>query len=138
MCNIHTRLLRSLLVVTVLSASAFRTHAEGLQPPKGFTALFNGKDLSGWHGMPHFNPYKLAAMPEADRKALLAKWTADAHQHWKGENGELVNDGHGAYLTTDREFGDIELLIEYKTVPKADSGIYLRGTPQVQIWDSTG
>jgi hypothetical protein len=52
-------------------------------------------------------------------------------------DGELVNDGKGAYLTTDKEFGDIELLIDYKTVPKADSGIYLRGTPQVQIWDST-
>ena len=51
------------------------------------------------------------------------------------ENGELVNDGNGPYATTDEEFGDIELLIEYKTVPKADSGIYLRGTPQVQIWD---
>ena len=31
-------------------------------PPEGFTALFNGKDLTGWHGMGHFNPYKLAAM----------------------------------------------------------------------------
>jgi hypothetical protein len=48
-----------------------------------------------------------------------------------------VNDGDGPYLTTDKEYGDIELLIDYKTVPKADSGIYLRGTPQVQIWDST-
>src|SRR6185369_3843873 len=48
-----------------------------------------------------------------------------------------VNDGHGAYLTTDREYGDIELLIDYKTVALADSGIYLRGTPQVQIWDFT-
>src|SRR5690606_27183498 len=43
----------------------------------------------------------------------------------------------GPYLTTDRQFGDIELWIDYKTVPKADSGIYLRGTPQVQIWDFT-
>src|SRR5690606_6760452 len=50
-------------------------------------------------------------------------------------NGELVNDGRGPYATTEEEFGDIEFLIEYKTVPKADSGIYLRGTPQVQIWD---
>src|SRR5205807_8770436 len=60
-----------------------------------------------------------------------------ARSHWRVENGELVNDGKGAYLTTDQEFGDIELLIEYKTVPKADSGIYLRATPQVQIWDTT-
>ena len=26
------------------------------QPPKGFTALFNGKDLTGWHGMPTSTP----------------------------------------------------------------------------------
>ena len=51
------------------------------------------------------------------------------------ENGELVNAGTGPYATTDEEFGDIELRIEYKTVAKADSGIYLRGNPQIQIWD---
>ena len=70
-----------------------------------------------------------------EKKANLAQQRADFPKHWTVENGELVNDGHGPYATTDEEFGDIELLIEYKTVPKADSGIYLRGTPQVQIWD---
>jgi hypothetical protein len=105
--------------------------------PAGFVRLFNGKDLTGWHGMPHFDPRKLAAMSAEERAAKIAEWTADAAKHWSVENGELVNDGHGAYLTTDKEYGDIELQLEYKTVPKADSGIYLRGTPQVQIWDST-
>lgn len=107
------------------------------QPPKGFVALFNGKDLDGWHGMPHFDPRKLAAMSDAERAEQIAKWTEDAKAHWTVENGELVNDGKGAYATTDKEYGDIELLIDYKTVAKADSGIYLRGTPQVQIWDTT-
>jgi hypothetical protein len=107
------------------------------QPPQGFESLFNGRDLTGWHGMPHFDPYQLAALSPEDRAAQIAKWTDDAKRHWTVANGELVNDGDGAYLTTDREFGDIELLLEYKTVPKADSGIYLRATPQVQIWDFT-
>src|SRR5205085_5130768 len=57
--------------------------------------------------------------------------------HWKVEDGEIVNDGHGLYLTTDKDYGDFELLVEYKTLPKGDSGVYLRGVPQVQIWDST-
>jgi hypothetical protein len=105
--------------------------------PKGFISLFNGKDLAGWHGMPHFDPYKLEVMTPEDRAAQVAIWTADARKHWKVENGELINDGQGAYLTTDKEFGDIELMLEYRTVPKADSGIYLRGTPQIQIWDFT-
>src|SRR3954452_10521069 len=105
--------------------------------PSGFVALCNGKDLSGLHGMPHFDPRKLAAMSEEDRAAKIAKETADARMHWSVSDGELVNDGKGPYLTTDKEYGDIELLIDYKTVAKADSGVYLRGTPQVQIWDST-
>jgi hypothetical protein len=58
-------------------------------------------------------------------------------KHWSVENGEFVNDGHGKYATTTKDYGDFELLVEYKTVPKADSGIYLRGVPQVQIWDYT-
>lgn len=108
-----------------------------LDIPAGFTPLFNGKDLTGWHGMPHFDPYKLAAMSPEERTKKIAEWTEDAKKHWTVENGELVNDGNGAYLTTDKDLGDIELVIDYKTVAKADSGIYLRATPQVQIWDST-
>src|SRR5262249_34955609 len=83
------------------------------------------------------DPYKLDKMSDAERTKQIAKWTDDARKHWKVEKGELVNDGKGAYLTTDREFGDVELLVEYKTVPKADSGIYLRASPQVQIGDTT-
>jgi hypothetical protein len=130
-------LCRGLLLVAALVVAASAARAEQPQPPKGFTAMFNGKDLSGWHGMPHFDPYKLAAMPEEERKTQIDKWTDDAKKHWTVEKGELVNDGNGAYLTTDKQYGDIELLIDYKTVPKADSGIYLRATPQVQIWDYT-
>jgi hypothetical protein len=127
--------LLALHVALLLSATA--PAAEGPSPPKGFTALFNGKDLAGWHGMPQFDPYKLEKMSEEERKKRIAAWTEDAKKHWRVEGGELVNDGKGAYMTTDRDFGDVELLIEYKTVPKADSGIYLRASPQVQIWDYT-
>lgn len=121
----------ALLIVASVAAAA------SPQPPKGFTALFNGQDLAGWHGMPHQDPYKLAAMPAAERTKLIDRWTAEAKQHWSVDNGELVNDGKGPYMTTDKEYGDIEFWIDYKTVAKADSGIYLRATPQVQIWDYT-
>ncbi|MFN5198483.1 MAG: DUF1080 domain-containing protein, partial [Planctomyces sp.] len=118
-----------LSVVSAVSGAA--------EPPEGFHAIFNGKDLEGWHGMPHFDPRDLARMPEDMRKKQIEEWTADAKQHWSVENGELVNDGHGAYLVTDRDYTDYELLIDYRTVPKADSGIYLKANPQVQIWDFT-
>ena len=101
-------------------------------PPDGFRALFNGKDLSGWHGL---NPHQGAKLTGEKKAADLAKQRTDFPLHWRVENGELINAGTGPYATSDEAFGDIELRIEYKTVAKADSGIYLRGTPQVQIWD---
>jgi len=39
-------------------------------------------------------------------------------------------------LATVRDYEDFELLVDWKIIhPHGDSGIYLRGTPQVQIWD---
>src|SRR5213595_1575211 len=136
----RTHSMRLLSSSTLLLIASTSLAAPGLKDaPKGFVALFNGKDLTGWHGMPHFDPRKLAALSEEDRARKLAADTEDARKHWSASasDGALVNDGKGAYLTTDKEFGDIELLIDYRTVPKADSGIYLRASPQVQIWDST-
>lgn len=105
------------------------------QAPPGFAPLFNGKDLSGWHYMPDVDVRKLAALSEADRHAKLAQWSKESTGHWSVEDGVIVNDGKGAFLTTDKYFGDLELRLEYKMAPKADSGVYLRGCPQVQIWD---
>jgi hypothetical protein len=143
-----SRILHRLLaiaVVTPLFSAAFAedspsskaSSSTSSNPPTGFTALFNGKDVSGWHGMPTFDPFKLAAMSEDQRKAKIDEWNDDIKKHWKVESGELVNDGEGVYLTTDKDYGDIELLVDYKMYPKGDSGIYLKATPQVQIWDYT-
>ena len=129
--------LTALLTACLVFVAPTARGQENNKPPEGFTALFNGRDLSGWHGMGHFNPYQLDKMSDEERATKRAADLEDVAQHWTVENGELVNDGHGVYLTTDREFGDLELWIDYKTVPKADSGIYLRATPQVQIWDTT-
>ena len=109
----------------------------------GFVPLFNGKDLTGWRGGETFDHRKLLAMTEDKRaeqidkwnKSMMAKSDKTGKSHWYVENDELVNDGFGAYATTEKDYGDFELLVEYKTVPLADSGIYLRGVPQVQIWD---
>src|SRR2546422_611275 len=124
-----------LLPVFGLAAQAFAQSQP--KPPAGFTAPFNGNDLAGWRGGDTFDHRKWLGMPEADRTSTNAEWTTDMKKHWRAENGELINDGHGKYATTERDYGDFQLLLEYKTVPKADSGIYLRGVPQVQIWDHT-
>ncbi len=129
--------LPSIAAIVATLFLALAPAAFAAEPPEGFRPLFNGQDLTGWHGMPHFDPRDLAKMPEDARAKQIAEWTEDAKKHWTVENEELVNDGHGAYLATDAEFADYELLIDYKTVPLADSGIYLKASPQVQIWDST-
>lgn len=113
------------------------TPARSETVPGGFVRIFDGESIDGWHGMPHFSPIQLADMSEQDRKSKIAEWTADAKKHWRVEGGELINDGHGAYLATDKNYRDFELMLEYKTVSRADSGIYLKSTPQVQIWDYT-
>jgi hypothetical protein len=106
-------------------------------PPEGFTALFNGKDLADWRGGSTFDHRALLEMSEEEREAKIAKWNTELGDHWTIEGDDLVNDGKGSYLTTKKDYGDFELRLEYKTVPKADSGVYLRGVPQVQIWDAT-
>ena len=126
----------ALVAVSVFSFASTQSTQAGT-PPEGFTALFNEKNLSGWWGLKTEDPVKwkaLSADKLAEKKAASLK---DIAQHWSVNGEELVNDGHGLYLSTQKNYGDFEFLVDYKTVPKADSGIYLRGIPQVQIWDST-
>ncbi len=134
----RTSILSMILIVAASSLATAKAEPSQLNvPPRGFTALFNGKDLSGWCGMKTMDPRKFAAMSEEDRAAKIATDTKAAFEHWRAADGAIVNDGYGPYLTTEGEFGDMEFMIDYKTVAKADSGIYLRATPQVQIWDFT-
>ena len=93
--------------------------------------------MGGWRGGTTFDHRALLEMSPEDRAAKIAKWTEDLGTHWTIQGEELVNDGKGSYATTEKDYGDFELTLEYKTVPTADSGVYLRGVPQVQIWDPT-
>ena len=127
-----------LMLAAVLSiTTATGLFADQNRPPEGFAVIFDGKSLDGWWGAKTEDPRVYMALPPEQLAEKKAASLEDIRQHWRVENGELINDGHGLYLTTDKYYGDFELLIEYKTVPKADSGIYLRGIPQVQIWDYT-
>ena len=109
----------------------------GQETAQGLHGAFQRKDLSGWWGLKTEDPAKWRALPADKLAAKKAASLKDIAQHWSVDGEELVNDGHGLYLSTLKNYGDFELLIDYKTVARADSGIYLRGIPQVQIWDST-
>ena len=123
------------LALLILPVATEFSRAADNTPPEGFVALFNGKDLGGWKGLVA-NPKKRAEMtPEQ-----LAKAQEEADQgmrdHWKVADGALVFDGGGQSLCTAKDYGDFEMYVDWKIKPKGDSGIYLRGSPQVQIWDT--
>ncbi|MDQ1257825.1 MAG: GDSL-like Lipase/Acylhydrolase [Candidatus Hydrogenedentes bacterium] len=106
-------------------------------PPEGFRALFNGIDLRGWKGLVESPKVRAEMAPE---KLVEEQAKADERMraHWKVEDGALVFDGGGDSLCTDRDYADFEMLVDWKILEKGDSGIYLRGSPQVQIWDPAG
>ena len=131
--TIHSLALGALVVLLSISQAP----AANNEPPQGFTALFNGTNLDGWWGAKTEDPRDYMALPPEKLAEKKAASLEDIRQHWRVENGEIVNDGQGLYLTTDNFYGDFELLVSYKMVPGSDSGIYLRGTPQVSIWDAT-
>jgi hypothetical protein len=107
-------------------------------PPEGFVPLFNGRDLAGWKGLlasPDDNPIKRAALSAEDRATRQKQADENMRAHWKVQNGEIVFDGKGRSLCTGLDYADFELLVDWKIPAHGDSGIYLRGSPQVQIWD---
>ncbi len=103
-------------------------------PPEGFTAIFNGKDLTGWKGLVG-DPKSRSEMSDEELLAAQAKADDRMREHWKVVDGVLEFDGKGDSLCTDKDYENFELYVDYKILSKGDSGIYLRGSPQVQIWD---
>lgn len=119
-------------------AMSLAVHAADNTPPEGFTALFNGKDLTGWKGLlkgPLDNPAKRAEASSEELAAAQKEADEEMNAHWKVDDGVIVFDGKGRSLATAKDYGDFELYVDWKIKPLGDSGIYLRGTPQVQIWD---
>lgn len=103
--------------------------------PEGFVPLFNGKDLSGWKGLVG-DPKSRAAMSADELKKAQAAADEKMKAHWSVVDGELVFDGKGDSLCTLSDYGDFEMYVDWKILEGGDSGIYLRGSPQVQIWDT--
>lgn len=104
------------------------------EAPDGFQALFTGEDLSHWKGLVA-NPPKRAAMSEAELAEAQKKADEEARAHWKADRGVLVFDGKGKSLCTDKDYKNFEMWVDWKIHENGDSGVYLRGSPQVQIWD---
>lgn len=102
----------------------------------GFVSLFNGKDLTGWKGLVG-NPISRGKMTADALDAAQAKANESIGKDWVVKDGLLIFTGHGDNLATVKKYGNIELYVDWKITEKGDAGIYLRGTPQVQVWDTS-
>ncbi|WP_343745540.1 DUF1080 domain-containing protein [Chitinophaga sp.] len=102
----------------------------------GFVSIFNGKDLSGWKGLVE-NPVARAKMDAKTLSKAQEKANETMRKGWSVKDGLLIFNGQGDNLCTDKKYGDFEMLVDWKITPNGDAGIYLRGTPQVQIWDTS-
>jgi hypothetical protein len=112
--------MRKVLAVAALLLPAAALDAQSEEFGK-WKALFNGKDTSGWQ----------KAKPSQPGETL----------RWAAEDGTLTNThsgGEGQDLSTSEEFKDYELELEYRIPKGGNSGVYLRGVIEVQIYDSHG
>jgi hypothetical protein len=128
--------MRAALLALPLAALAFAAAAgQAPKAPSGFRPLFNGKNLTGWKG--HTTMAERAKLPPEKLSDLQQQRTKTALEHWTVVDGAIHCDGKGGVsLVTEKDYANFELLIDWKIDPKGDSGLYLRGQPQVQIWDS--
>lgn len=124
----------ALFIENELDRENLEDYINDLLIKEGFSPLFNRKTLAGWKGLvgdppgrARMSPKKLA---EEQKKA-----DDDMRLHWKVIDGGLVFDGKGHSLCTAKDYSDFEMFVDWKIEEKGDSGIYLRGSPQVQIWD---
>lgn len=111
-----------------------QSYLDQLPYTQGFEPLFNGKDLTGWQGLVE-NPIARAKMTKEELATKQAMADAKLSESWSVKDGMICFTGKGDNLCTKRIFGDFEMVVDYKISKDGDSGIYLRGTPQVQIWD---
>jgi len=126
-----TVMLALALAVATAGINAQKQKPVKPNPPKGFTALFNGKDLSGWRGRkPNYNPAEEARLSKEELAAKQAQWNIERDAHWKvdAEKGEIVSDGKSPHLATAKDYGDFEFYVDWLMVShNGDSGICLRG-----------
>ncbi len=104
---------------------------------EGFISLFNGKDFEGWKGLVA-NPIARDTMFGLQRQQLQREADEKMKKNWTIRDGHITFVGEGYdNICSDKKYRDFEMLVDWRIGKDGDSGIYLRGTPQVQIWDTS-
>jgi hypothetical protein len=102
---------------------------------EGFVSMFNGKNLDGWQGLVG-NPITRSKMSPEELAEKQEEANSKMLDNWSVRDNTIVFTGKGANLCSMKEYGDFELIVDWRITKDGDSGIYLRGSPQVQIWDT--
>jgi hypothetical protein len=99
----------TIIVICLLSMLNCSKNAE--KDEQGFTRLFDGKTLSGWHLM---NGAKFVA-----------------------EDGVIKLNGGLGWLRSDKQYSDFILRLEFRFMkPKQDGGVFLRSNIEGKNWSS--
>jgi len=114
-----------------------QTYLADMPFSRGYEPMFNGRDLTGWQGLVE-NPIARAKLSKQELARRQKAADAKMSQNWSVKDGIIWFSGKGDNLCTVRKYGDFEMYVDWKISRDGDSGIYLRGTPQVQIWDPWG
>ena len=111
-------------------------------PPPGYVSLFDGQGFANWKGVTKENnfdnPLVRQKATEEERAKMQRKADGLMRQHWSVRDGGVFYfDGAGYSIATARDYADFEMYVDWRLMTvKGDSGLYLRGSPQVQIWDA--
>jgi hypothetical protein len=133
-------LTKTATIVTGRQKTAVSRYLNTMKSEDGFVSMFNGTDLTGWKGLVD-DPIKRSKMDAKTLADRQAKADIQAKEEWKPMNGELHFAAKGFNnLASVKQYGDFEMLVDWKIINdgkgEGDAGIYLRGAPQVQIWDN--
>jgi hypothetical protein len=113
-----------------------QNYLDKMPDEKGHVSMFNGKDLSGWQGLAA-DPVKKAKLSPKESHELQMKADEQLKENWSVKDACIVFNGDGSNLCSVKQYGSFEMIVDWRITKKGDSGIYLRGSPQVQIWDTT-
>jgi hypothetical protein len=103
---------------------------------QGWRPLLNGHDLTGWHGENQAPPGWLTARSVTWKRVFSP--TRLSIQSGPGDRIVNGQEGKAANLVTDETFGSFELYLEFMLAKGSNSGVYLHGLYEVQIFDSYG
>ncbi len=112
-----------------------KNYLDRMPREEGFVSMFNGKNLDGWQGLVG-NPVTRAKMSKEELAKKQEEANRKMHENWAVKDNTIVFNGKGDNLCSVKEYGDFEMVVDWRITKGGDSGLYLRGTPQVQIWDT--